>query len=81
MIRRRGSKSDADYLTFRRIPPIMCTLRNIISINTMISSFVALCFTMSFVLPLSVLQRSVPARTLSLAATADKDFRLDEGPN
>ena len=33
---------------------------------------------MSFVLPLSILRRSVPARTLSLAVTAGKDFKLDE---
>lgn len=75
----RGSKYDTDYLTFRRIPPVGYTLQNIIiSIGTMISSFAALCFTMSFVLPLSLLRRSVPARTLSLAATAGKDFKLDE---
>ena len=77
--RGRGSKSDADYFTFRRIPPIGYTLQNIIiSIGTMISSFAALCFTVFFVLPLSILRRSVPARTLSLAATAGKDFKLDE---
>lgn len=75
----RGSKYDTDYLTFRRIPPVGYTLQNIIiSIGTMISSIAALCFTMSFVLPLSLLRRSVPARTLSLAATAGKDFKLDE---
>ncbi|KIJ96313.1 hypothetical protein K443DRAFT_682390 [Laccaria amethystina LaAM-08-1] len=73
MIRRRGSQRDADCFTFRPIPPIMYTLQNIIiSINTV---------TMSFVLPLSILRRSIPARTLSLAATADKDFKLDEGPD
>jgi len=77
--RGRSSKSDVDYLTFRRIPPIGYTLQNIIiSIGTMISSFAALLFTVSFVLPLSILRRSVPARTLSLAATAGKDFKLDE---
>jgi len=77
--RGRGSKSDVDYLTFRRIPPIGYTLQNIIiSIGTMISSFAALLFTVSFVLPLSILRRSVPAHTLSLAATAGKDFKLDE---
>jgi hypothetical protein len=75
----RGSKSDVDYFTFRRIPPIGYTLQNIIiSIGTMISSFAALCFTMFCVLPLSILRRSVPARTLSLAATTGKDFKLDE---
>ena len=77
--RGRGSKSDADYLTLRRIPPIGYTIQNIIiSIGTIISSFAALCFTLSFVLPLSILRRSVPARTLSLATTAGKDFKLDE---
>jgi len=77
--RRRGSKSDAAYFTFRCIPPIGYTIQNIIiSIGTMTSSFAALCFTVSFVLPLSILRRSVPARTLSLAATASKDFKVDE---
>lgn len=33
---------------------------------------------MSFVLPVPILRRSVPPRTLSLAATAGKDFKLDE---
>ena len=36
------------------------------------------CFTLSFVFPVSILRRSVPARTLSLAATAGKDFKLDK---
>ena len=77
--RGRRSKSDTNYLTFRRIPPIGYTLQNIIiSIGTTIFSFAALCFTMSFVLPLSILRRFVPARTLSLAVTAGKDFKLDE---
>ena len=58
--RGRASKSDVDYLTFRHIPPIGYTPQNsIISIDAMISSFAALCFTLSFVLPVSILRRSV----------------------
>lgn len=74
-----GRNPDASHFTLRRIPPIGYTFQNVmISLGTIVSSFAALFFTMLCVVPLSILRIFLPARSLSLTATAGKDFKLGE---